>query len=88
MKIILSTPHDPRETIIETEQYVTIVDPYIGPVLTHDGVCLSVFARDDGFEILVWKGDSDLHTDETPKGSLYIAVHPDRGVTVLSHDDG
>ena len=83
MKIELTSPGDPRKTVIDTDLNVTIADPYIGPILTHDGVCVSVFARDDGFEMNVWRGTGD-HSEPLPAGALMLSVHHERGVTVLN----
>jgi len=83
MKIELTTPGDPRGTIIHTDENVTIPNPYIGVILTHEGVCVSVFARDDAFEMNVWRGTPD-HNEPLPAGALMLAVHPERGVTVLN----
>ena len=83
MKIELTTPDSPYKTIIDTEHNVTIANSYIGPILTHLGVCVSVFARDDGFEMNVWRGTPD-HNEPLPAGALMLSVHPERGVTVLN----
>lgn len=58
MKIILRDPSDggntPYRSLIDTDHDVIIENPARGPILTNGTLCLSMFARDDGFEGYLW----------------------------------
>lgn len=80
MKLQLSRPDSPYKTVIDVEHDVTITDPFVGPLLTHEGVNLTVFARDDGFEVCCWEGEP---TQKDVGETFHFSVHPRRGVTIL-----
>lgn len=86
MKIKLTSPTDPHTTVIDTEHDVTIDESFVGPILTNGDTCLAVFARDDGFEMNVWRGDPE-HSTPLPSDSWSLSVSP-RRVTVLRSPDG
>lgn len=91
MKLHLAADGAPYATHIDTDETVVITDAFIGPIITNkEGVCVSIFQRDDGFEMNVWRqqeGTSIGANELLPKGALQIAVHPERGVRFLSNHE-
>ena len=85
MKIVLKSPNDPHTTVIETEHHVVIKDAYLGPIFINGDTCVSIFARDDGFEMNVWTGTTGNPDEVLPAGALQFAVHPTRGITDLTN---
>ena len=85
MKIRLTSPTDQHATTIETEHHVVMTDVFVGPIFqTADGVCLSVFMRDDGFEFNCWREDGEPDPMGTlPPGAISGSISP-YGVEVTS----
>lgn len=60
MKIRVINAKHPDTVVIHTEgSGVVIENPFIGPIITHEGLCVSIMARDDGFEGHIWTGKPD-----------------------------
>ena len=75
MKIHLSGPPGSAGARIDTEHHVVITDAFVGPVFrTADGVCLSVFMRDDGYEFHCWHGDADP-AEPLPAGAIMGSIN-------------
>lgn len=70
MQIELVIPNRPHRTTLDTEGYVIIHNPYIGPILTNGPTCVSIFARDDGFEGYIWQGDPKDSLDQVPENAI------------------
>lgn len=68
-----------EEFDVDAAATVEISDAFNGPILRNDGVCLSVFARDDGFEFFCWRQPDDQSADRDaplPFGAMAGSVSP------------
>lgn len=63
------------DTMIETDQYVTIRNAYTGPIMVQGNVCLAVFERNGHYEMNCWYGSPD-HVSALPEKSTRAFISP------------
>lgn len=82
MKIKLLTPHNRYKTEIDTEQIVVIENPARGPIITNGEFCISIMARDAGFEGFAWYGSANID-ENAPVLSFEFSIVPEEGTLVM-----
>jgi hypothetical protein len=88
MIIRLTQAGAPHSTDLIVEHDVTITDAFNGPIISHDGLNVSIYARDSGFEGAVWRGAVG-HGEALPADAVMFSIQPEafsvkqgeRGVT-------
>lgn len=57
-----------------------IENAFIGPVLVNGDLCVSIFARDNGFEGFIWTGAPLLK--ELPEEAFIFSINSEDGIQV------